>query len=148
MTDFGQLQEHLDSNDVKFTLNGKEYTVDPSAQDVLKFHVHLNSRTEKTAVGQGIATFERVARLVGSKFDTETGKITGGLLGQLMKDGATFPQLNHIVETIHIKYTSGDDLAKAYFETGSLKKALEMLNNDSQENQETGQTSGETSGDD
>lgn len=145
MTDFGQLQEHLDSNDVKFTLNGKEYTVDPSAQDVLKFHVRLNSSTEKTVSGQGIATFERVAHLVGSKFDTETGKITGGLLGQLMKDGATFPQLNHIVETIHIKYTSGDDLAKAYFETGSVKKALEKLNNDSQE---TGQTSGETSGDD
>lgn len=148
MTDFGQLHEHLDSNDVKFTLNGKEYTADPSAQDVLKFHIHLNSSNGKTAAGQGLAAFERVAHLVGSKFDAETGKITGGLLGQLMKDGATFPQLNRIVETIHIKYTSGDDLAKAFFETGSLKKALDMLNNDSRENQETAQTSGETSGDD
>lgn len=148
MTDFGQLREHLDSNDIKFTLNGKEYTVDPAAEDVLKFHVHLNSSDEQTRAGQGLATFERVARLVGSKFDTKTGKITGGLLAELMKDGATFPQLNHIVETIHIKYTSGDDLAKAYFETGSVKKALERLSNDSQENQETGQTSGGTSGDD
>ena len=148
MTDFGQLKEHLDSNDIKFTLNGKEYTVDPSAQDVLRFHVHLTSDTAETRAGRGLATFRRVAQLVGSKFDTKTGKITGGLLGQLMNDGATFPQLNHIVETIHIKYTSGDDLAKAYFETGSVKKALAMLNNDSQENQETGQTSGETNGDD
>lgn len=148
MTDFGQLHEHLGSDDVSFTLNGKEYTVDPSAQDVLKFHVHFNSRKETSAAGQGVATFERVARLVGSKFDTETGKVTGGLLGQLMKDGATFAQLNHIVETIHIKYTAGDELAKAYFETGSVKKALAKLNNDSQENQETGQTSGETNGDD
>jgi len=148
MTDFGQLHEHLGSNDVKFTLNGKEYTADPTAEDVLKFHIHLNSSNEKTTAGQGLATFERVAHLVGSKFDTKTGKITGGLLGQLMKDGATFPQLNRIVDTIHIKYTSGDDLAKAYFETGSVKKALAMLNNDSQENPETGQTSGETNGDD
>lgn len=148
MTDFGQLHAHLDSNDVEFTLNGKEYMADPSAEDVLKFHIDLNSSNEKTVAGQGLATFARVARLVGSKFDAGTGKITGGLLGQMIKDGATFPQLNRIVETIHIKYTSGDDLAKAYFETGSVKKALEMLNNDSQENQETGQTSGETSGDD
>ena len=150
MTDFGQLDEQLDEYDISFTFKGEEYKVTPSAEQVLEFHRDYYNARKKNE-DEDLGVWSRVAPLLGSKFNAKTVKITGGILGELMDNGASYSQMERLVSSVHFKYVQGDELAKAYFVTGNLGKALDSLKSKSsgtQENRETGQTSGETSGDD
>ena len=134
MTDFGQLDEQLDAYDISFTFKGKEYHITPSAEQVLEFHRdYFNARKKDEDNGMGV--WSRVAPLLGSKFNTKTAKITGGILAEIMENGASYSQMERLVSAVHFKYVQGDDLAKAYFSTGDLGKAVDYLknkNNDSQ----------------
>lgn len=135
MTDFGQLDEQLDAYDIAFTFKGEDYHITPTASQVLEFHRdYYNARKSDEDSGMGV--WKRVAPLLGSKFNPKTAKITGGILEQIMEAGATYSQLERLVSAVHFKYVQGDDLAKAYFETGELGKAVDILkqrNNASQQ---------------
>lgn len=134
MTDFGQLDEQLDAYDISFTFKGKEYKVTPSAEQVLEFHRdYFNARKKDEDNGMGV--WARVAPLLGSKFNTKTAKITGGILGELMDNGASYSQMERLVSAVHFKYVQGDDLAKAYFTTGDLGKAVDQLKSKSNDSQ-------------
>lgn len=134
MTNFGQLDEQLDAYDISFTFKGEEYHITPSAEQVLEFHRdYFNARKKDEDNGMGV--WSRVAPLLGSKFNTKTAKITGGILAEIMENGASYSQMERLVSAVHFKYVQGDDLAKAYFSTGDLGKAVDYLknkNNDSQ----------------
>lgn len=135
MTDFGQLDEQLDEYDISFTFKGEDYKVTPTVEQVLDFHRDYTNAI-KTGDDTGIGVWKRVAPLLGSKFNPKTAKISGGILEQIMKAGATYNQMERIISAVHFKYVQGDDLAKAYFETGELGKALDLLKqkrNDSQQ---------------
>lgn len=135
MTDFGQLDEQLDEYDISFSFKGKEYQITPSAEQVLEFHRdYFNARKKDGNDGMGV--WDRVAPLLGSKFNAKTAKITGGILGELMDNGASFSQMERLVSAVHFKYVQGDDLAKAYFTTGDLGKAVDQLKSKSKDSQE------------
>lgn len=135
MTDFGQLDEQLDAYDISFTFKGEEYKVTPSAEQVLEFHRdYFNARKKDEDNGMGV--WARVAPLLGSKFNTKTAKITGGILGEIMNNGASYSQMERLVSAVHFKYVQGDDLAKAYFTTGDLGKAVEQLKSKSNDSQD------------
>lgn len=135
MTDFGQLDEQLDAYDISFTFKGEEYKVTPSAEQVLEFHRdYFNARKKDEDNGMGV--WSRVAPLLGSKFNTKTAKITGGILGEIMNNGASYSQMERLVSAVHFKYVQGDDLAKAYFTTGDLGKAVEQLKSKSNDSQD------------
>lgn len=134
MTDFGQLDEQLDAYDISFTFKGEEYKVTPSAEQVLEFHRdYFNARKKDEDNGMGV--WSRVAPLLGSKFNTKTAKITGGILGEIMDNGASYSQMERLVSAVHFKYVQGDDLAKAYFTTGDLGKAVDQLKSKSSDSQ-------------
>lgn len=134
MTDFGQLDEQLDAYDISFTFKGEEYKVTPSAEQVLEFHRdYFNARKKDEDNGMGV--WSRVAPLLGSKFNTKTAKITGGILGEIMDNGASYSQMERLVSAVHFKYVQGDDLAKAYFTTGDLGKAVDQLKSKSNDSQ-------------
>lgn len=126
MTDFGQLDEQLDAYDISFTFKGEEYRITPSAKQVLEFHRNYFNAREK-GDDTDKSAWSRVAPLLGSKFNAKTLKITGGILGEIMENGASFSQMERLVSAVHFKYVQGDDLAKAYFTTGDLGKAVEQL---------------------
>lgn len=134
MTDFGQLDEQLDAYDISFTFKGEEYHITPSAEQVLEFHRdYFNAR--KKGEDTNLNVWSRVAPLLGSKFNTKTMKMTGGILGEIIENGCSYSQMERLVSAVHFKYVQGDDLAKAYFSTGDLGKAVDYLknkNNDSQ----------------
>lgn len=135
MTDFGQLDEQLDAYDISFTFKGEEYKVTPSAEQVLEFHRdYFNARKKNEDNGMGV--WARVAPLLGSKFNTKTAKITGGILGEIMDNGASYSQMERLVSAVHFKYVQGDDLAKAYFTTGDLGKAVDQLKSKSNDSQD------------
>lgn len=126
MTDFGQLDEQLDAYDISFVFKGEEYHITPSAEQVLEFHRdYFNARKKNEDNGMGV--WARVAPLLGSKFNAKTAKITGGILGEIMDNGASYSQMERLVSAVHFKYVQGDDLAKAYFTTGDLGKAVDQL---------------------
>lgn len=134
MTDFGQLDEQLDAYDISFTFKGEEYHITPSAEQVLEFHRdYFNSR--KKGEDDGMGVWSRVAPLLGSKFNTKTAKITGGILAEIMENGASYSQMERLVSAVHFKYVQGDDLAKAYFSTGDLGKAVDYLKNKNSDSQ-------------
>ena len=134
MTDFGQLDEQLDAYDISFIFKGKEYHITPSAEQVLEFHRdYFNARKKDEDNGMGV--WSRVAPLLGSKFNTKTAKITGGILGEIMENGASYSQMERLVSAVHFKYVQGDDLAKAYFSTGDLGKAVDQLKSKSNDSQ-------------
>ena len=151
MTNFGQLDEQLDAYDIAFTFKGKEYQITPSVQEVLTFHRDLANARNKLATDRNASdpfgVWRRVCPLLGSKFVAKTGKIEGGILGEIIEAGATFPQVERLVSAVEFKYSNSDELAKAYFETGNLKKAVDRLSDDSQPSQETQKAAGETNGD-
>lgn len=151
MTNFGQLDEQLDAYDIAFTFKGKEYQITPSVQEVLTFHRELGKEqtrlAENNQFDDGLGVWARVAPLLGSKFTRSTGKFTGGILAELEKAGASFSQMERLVSAVHLKYTQSDDLAKAYFATGNLKKAWEKMSNADQPSPETPKDAGETNGD-
>ncbi|CQD04919.1 DUF7426 family protein [Corynebacterium striatum] len=145
MTNFGNLEEQLDPFDVYFTYRGKQYGFSPSVEDVLAFQIDLNrSRTDGTTE---MDVWNRVIALSGGKM-SKTGKISGGVLEELTGDGVPFSVIDRFVQAVHLKYANNNDIAKAYFETGELGKALEKLKSDAQRNQATPKDAGETSGDD
>lgn len=134
MTDFGQLDEQLDAYDISFTFKGEEYHITPSAEQVLEFHRdYFNARKKNDDNGMGV--WARVAPLLGSKFNTKTAKITGGILSEIMDNGASYSQMERLVSAVHFKYVQGDDLAKAYFSTGDLGKAVDQLKSKSSDSQ-------------
>ena len=134
MTDFGQLDEQLDAYDISFTFKGEEYHITPSAEQVLEFHRdYFNARKKDEDNGMGV--WSRVAPLLGSKFNTKTAKITGGILGEIMDNGASYSQMERLVSAVHFKYVQGVDLAKAYFSPGDLVKAVDQLKSKSNDSQ-------------
>lgn len=134
MTDFGQLDEQLDAYDISFTFKGEEYHITPSAEQVLEFHRdYFNARKKNEDTGMGV--WSRVAPLLGSKFNAKTAKITGGILGEIMDNGASYTQMERLVSAVHFKYVQGDDLARAYFSTGDLGKAVDHLKSQSSDSQ-------------
>ena len=102
MTDFGQLDEQLDAYDISFVFKGEEYHITPSAEQVLEFHRdYFNARKKNEDNGMGV--WARVAPLLGSKFNAKTAKITGGILGEIMDNGASYSQMERLVSAVHFK---------------------------------------------
>lgn len=146
MTDFGQLEEQQEPYDIAFNFKDKRFEISPTVEDILAFQTDVVRAREENA-DSNQATWARVAKLVGSKINKTTGKITGGVLAELKDLGASYVQMERVISAIHFKYTIGDDLAKAYFTTGNLGKALDSVKNGTPPSQETPKGAGETSGD-
>ncbi|MBF9011284.1 hypothetical protein [Corynebacterium phoceense] len=150
MTDFGQLDEQLEEYDIRFEFKGKEYTVTPSVHDVLAYHRDRASsyaKLQKDPNSDSFGMWRRVSPLLGSKFIAKSGKFEGGIFEEIIEAGASFAQVERLANAIDLKYSSSDALAKAYFETGELGKALDKVKNDTQPSQETQKAAGETNGD-
>lgn len=134
MADLGQLDDFLSGADITFTFKGKQYEVTPTARQVLEFQRDYQNDINSDKPTEEISTWARVCPLLGSTLNKKTLEIEGGILGELIDDGATYTQLERIVSAVHFKYVQGDDLAKAYFETGNLGKSLKMAREANQNN--------------
>ena len=134
MADLGQLDDFLSGADITFSFKGKKYEITPTAREVLEFQrSYQNSINSDKGVDE-LGTWARVCPLLGSTFDKKTLEIKDGILGELIDAGASYMQLERIVSAVHFKYVQGDDLAKAYFETGDLGKALKIARGENQNN--------------
>lgn len=151
----GQLEEAQQDADIEFSFAGKDYKITPTVEQVLEFHLDLEKEREAqenddASRGRRFSVLQRVAPLLGSKFNPKTTKITGGVLKELIDAGMGWQTMNSLVGAIHLNYTSGSPLAEEFFKTGNLGKALQAVSGTSGETQNPGtQTdAGATTGDD
>ena len=149
MVDFGALDGHLEGDGITFTYKGEAYSIDPTAEDMLKilaFNAKLNAG-ELEDFNPTFGVYATVAPLFGSKCDPKTGRFTGGIIAKLLKAGITFKELDTLLSATWLKFTQGDDLAKALVETGDPKDAYaKVLEDREKANRATPEELGETNG--
>lgn len=151
----GQLEEAQQTADIEFSFAGKDYAITPTVEQVLAFHLDLAQEREEQEQDDAprprrFSVLQRVAPLLGSKFNPKTTKITGGVLKELIDAGMGWQTMNQLVGAIHLNYTSGSPLAEEFFKTGNLGKAIQTVTgtDGEQQNQKTPKNAGETTGGD
>lgn len=130
MAIFKELNEFVEPNNIKFTFNGKQYEINPSAQIGLEF---TNEYRKLSQIEGGLSDenlYRMGAKLMGSKFDLENVQFKGGLCEQLLKDGISLAGLHRLLFTTVVHYQFGEKASKIYYETGNMNKALGLEDED------------------
>ncbi|MBV7292380.1 DUF7426 family protein [Corynebacterium sp. TAE3-ERU16] len=118
MTAFPELTKLVDKSDLSFTVGRKKYDVCPTAAAGLRAQAAIQN--ELAAGMPASRQWEIAVDLMGGRYNTETGEITGGVAGDLIKAGASYAELRRVVMTVFIHAWIGPEPAEQYYKDGVL----------------------------
>lgn len=129
MADLGELRDYLNAETLQFSINGTQYAVTPTAEQVLRFsaaYAATNDFTEPHMLKLG-------AQLMGGDYSDDTGFAPTGVVQEMIDNGVDIGAIFRVCYTVILWVKYGEDTARTYWQTGDMGKALGL-------NQPQGQT--------
>lgn len=141
MAHLGELTDYLEDSDLRFSYNGTDYRINPTAQQVLQYNRWCATSLKDAPEAE---LFQQAAILAGGTYNPEEGTFTGGVLGDLEAAGASAAQLERIATTTALNYFFGEDAAATYYASGDLGKALGLTKKQVKEIEQAATAASET----